>query len=131
MGIVLNVCECAHSVVVLELSVTPVSSSWKPYDLRGVLATAICVFYFSLQVLFVTSFWPINVYPDTPEMCQELCVGLHIEYPLFSSHLNQNRKAANILVNRKNFRASDLMNCCQHCSVVCMQTDRRTNIWRM
>ena len=56
-------------------------------------------------------------------MCPEMYVGLHIEYPFFLSHLNQNCKAAN--TNRKNFCASDLMKCCQRCSVVCMQTDRQ------
>ena len=56
-------------------------------------------------------------------MCPEMYVGLHTEYPLFLSHLNQNCKTANI--NCKNFRASDLMKCFQHCSVVCMQTDRQ------
>jgi hypothetical protein len=74
-------------------------------------------------------FLTINVYPDTPEMWPEMYVGLHIEYPLFLSHLNQNCKAANI--NLKNFHASDLMKCCQHCSVVCMQTDRQTIMWQM
>lgn len=95
----------------------------KAYNLQGVLATAIRVFYFSLQVLFTTRFWPINFYPDTLKMCPEMCVDLHIEYPLFSSRLNQNCKVTN--KNIKNSRASDLMKCFQHCSVVCVQTYRQ------
>jgi hypothetical protein len=91
-----------------------------------VLTTAICMFYFSRQSLFVVIFLSINVYPGTPEICAEMYVGLHIECPLLLFDLNQNWKVSK--KNRKNFPESDFMKSFQHCSIFCMQTERQTYI---